>query len=73
MPKTSGEHAPNAKLTEAQAQAILDAQELEPAKVVGERYGVPAGYVREIWNRKRWKHLKRSRPLPSQMEPDYDT
>lgn len=57
-----GEKAGRAKLTEAQAQDILDS--VDPPQRAAERNGVSIYTVRGIRQRRIWRHLKPSTTLP---------
>jgi len=67
--KTAGSHSKNAKLTEKDAQAILDARphdhfdfrkDGQLVRDLAEQYGVSPTTVTRIWRRKEWTHLERS-------------
>jgi hypothetical protein len=62
-----GENSRTASITEATAQAILDARPADyrpkmrgGRKEVAEKHGVSVHHVTSIWSRRTWKHLKRS-------------
>ena len=56
---SAGENSRVAKLTEAQAQAILDLRGSGRTKVsIAAQYGVSHACVRKIWQRGSWRHLK---------------
>lgn len=57
---TSGQQSRTAKLTESQAQEILDAKGVQTAKQLASTYRVSEATVSDIWRRRRWKHLKPS-------------
>jgi DNA invertase Pin-like site-specific DNA recombinase len=53
-----GERCCTAKLSNAEAQQILDMHGSgQTAREIAERYGISHYTVWDIWKRKRWKHL----------------
>jgi len=55
-----GEAHGQSKLTEAQAQAILDSS--EPGRVLATRYGIGVSLVSKIRHGQAWSHLKKGKP-----------
>lgn len=47
----------NAKLTEDQARAILQAKGSVKGIALAAKYGVSPSSIREIWLRRNWKHI----------------
>lgn len=60
LESTRGTSNRTAKLTERQAQTILDLQSSgRYAKDIGNQFGVSDATVRRIWKRQLWGHLQR--------------
>lgn len=58
-----GETSRTATITEETAQAVLDAKGTMTNKACAEKFadaGVTLNIVGSIWNKRRWKHLKRT-------------
>ncbi len=58
----------SAKLTEQQAQQIVDAATVDDAKQLAVSFGITAQSGTLIWKRKTWRHLKRTQRDPDQLE-----
>lgn len=63
--QTQGEKSIHAKLTEVGALRILREYRRGYVKQLADELGVSIACVRDVWNRKSWKHLK----LPPQSHP----
>lgn len=53
-----GERHPNSPLTDAQAAEILQAKDSQRAEALAEQHKISVTVVRDIWARRRWKHLR---------------
>lgn len=52
-----GEDSTQAKLTEVEVREILPLHGTATSRIVGEAYGVSAATIRDIWLRRRWRHV----------------
>jgi hypothetical protein len=63
MPTYRGSQSSSAKLTESQAQQIIDADSSVTDIELAERFGVSTTTVNNIRHRRTWNHLRRTKPV----------
>lgn len=63
MPTYRGSQSSCAKLTESEAQQIIDADPSVPDIELAKRFGISATNVQSIRHRRTWTHLRRTKPV----------